>query len=101
MKKLLALSFVVNVVFVGSLWWMHRAQERDLWRLAEIAARGDETHIKIHGKSLAALESDDPVEVEEVKTLLRHLVQAGERNAAWREEWKAAGGGGLLDLGER
>ena len=58
MKKLLVLSVAVNVVLVGALAWMHTSHEDDVFQLSELVWKADESHMRIHAKSLAALESD-------------------------------------------
>ena len=84
-QHLLRISVAANVVLVAALLWMQGAHQDELSSLGNIAMRGDEIHLALHAKSLAALNSEDPDEVEETISWLRILISVGERNQAGRE----------------
>lgn len=82
-RKILAFSLIGNVALAALLVWTRTAHTSEYNELARAAMRGDELHIRLHAKSLAALE--DAVDVPETREALRLIVATGEANIADRE----------------
>jgi hypothetical protein len=84
-KQLTALSIIGNIALTGGLLWMRAEHQDDLRALALAAMHGDEIHLAVHARSLAALEADDPEETKAFTDILRKLVAGGERNIEARD----------------
>jgi hypothetical protein len=85
MKRLIAASILGNVAMLALLLWMRARHEGELRDVAMAAMRGDEIHVELHARSLAALESADPKEAAATADLLRPVVAAGKQNVEARQ----------------
>jgi len=85
-KKWIGLSLLGHLALLAVIFWMLAEHHRDLMQAIKISMRGDEKHIQLHARSLAALESQDPDQVEEALTVLRLLVPAGLKNIEQRKQ---------------
>jgi len=83
-NKALAVSLVGNVALAGLFLWTRADHQREYDELARAAMRSDEIHVKLHAKSLAALE--DAVDVPATEDILRQIIAVGEDNIAAREK---------------
>jgi len=84
-KQVTLLSVVGNVALLAVLVWMRAAHQVQLREVAKAAMQGDETHIKLHEASLAALESADPKTATATIGMLRTVIAAGEVNIESRK----------------
>ncbi len=84
-KRVLAVSLVINVGLIITVLWMRDSGHRNMLDAMDRAFDADQLHMGLHAKSLSALESDDPAQVEEMTVALRMLVEAGKEGAAAHE----------------
>jgi len=82
MKKLTVLSIVANIALLAGLLWS-RAETREMGR---IAMRADESHLRLHAASLAAIESPESEEAAMMADALRKLIAVGEENIKLRRQ---------------
>lgn len=84
-NRLAAVSILGNVALLAGFLWMRARHEGELRDVALAAMRGDEVHVMLHTRSLAALESADPKQAAATAELLRPLVAAGKQNLEARQ----------------
>jgi len=91
MKRVLIVSLLVNAGLLIALFWRHSVHREELLDFMGVAARADETHLYLYSMALAAFESGEPAEQEEVALRLRPFIEAATRNKEARDELRAKG----------
>lgn len=84
-NRLTTVSIVGNVALLGGLLWMRTEREAEVRNVSLAAMRGDELHLQLHARSLAALESADTADVAATAAMLRAIISAGEANIELRQ----------------
>ena len=83
-KQIVAVSLALNVFLLVVLLWVRAEHQKSLLEMFDGARRGDELHMQLHVKSLAALESGEVEQVEETAAVLRKVVEGMQAGAETR-----------------
>ena len=93
MKVALGLSVAINVGLVVTLYVLHVAHRAELACVVDTAVRGDERHLSVHARSLAALESGGAQPEDNLLEVLRTIVSAGKQNEDLRARFRSEAAG--------